>query len=155
MGKIATELKARGEDVLLLSWRENPQRLADLIKHWGGGDLIICGYSYGGATCTMLCRELCRLGIEVQELVLADAVYRVWQRLASWRSLLDHWVLTIPPNVARVTSWRQKVSKPSGHLVVVDHKTTSLHSRTLLVPHTQVDRHPDIREHILSIQEKA
>ena len=154
LGQITNELEALGEQATLLGWREHPKRTAAEIKRTtqeGGDSIYIVGFSYGGYSATTLCWELSAIGVRVEELILCDAVYRLWDRLASIRSLRNIWSIHVPTNVKRVTSWRQKVSKPSGHRVVVDGRYTSLDSRSLLVRHAQVDRAPEIKEHILAI----
>ncbi len=137
----------------LCSWRDDVSQMADNIMEWGGGlpEVVLIGYSYGGWTAVLLCRELKRRGFAVDHLVLIDAVWRWQQRLASISSLFDGHQIAVPDNVKRVTSWRQKVSKPMGHPIVGDEKRITIDRRTLNVAHLYADDVPEVRELAVSI----
>jgi len=137
----------------LSSWRDDMSAVADNIMEWGvhKPEVVIIGYSYGGWTSVLLCRELAKREIDVQDLVLIDAVWRPWQRVASFRSLFDGASIVIPPSVYRVLSWTQKVNKPSGHPVKVDETRTTIDQRSLVVAHAYADDQPEVREAALQI----
>jgi pimeloyl-ACP methyl ester carboxylesterase len=158
VGRIYREILAgcsNGDTSLALrSWRDDVAAIATNVLEWGTDkpELIIVGYSYGGWSAVRLCRELEARGIGVASLVLIDAVWRPWQRFASWRSLLDGWTIVVPANVKHVLTWRQKVSRPRGHLVVAaDDTKTHIDSITLNVGHAYADDQPEVRRAALQI----
>lgn len=136
----------------LSSWRDDVANIADNITEWCERPQVVAiGYSYGGWTAVLLCRELQLRGVSVEHLVLIDAVWRPWQRLASPRSLCDGMKIVVPTNVHRVLSWTQKKSKPSGHEVEVNQATTGIERRSLNVSHIYADDQPEVREAVLDI----
>lgn len=125
----------------LCSWRDNVSDLADRICEWGGSapEVKVFGYSYGGYTSVLLCRELEKRGIEVENLVLIDAVWRWHDWLASFQSLFSNHEIRIPVNVKEVLAYRQQRNKPSGHDVVVDDSMTQIEEIFLNVTHAFMD----------------
>ncbi len=147
--KIHTQCSSPTTRVLLKSWRDSPDDLAERIwrsqPHHPPG-IVVIGYSYGGCTAIALCEELERRGLDVEHLLLLDAVWRPWHLIPSLLSLLKLWVLKVPSNVGTCYSWTQTLTKPSGHTVQVDRDATTLHRCTLNVGHQYVDEHPVAHE---------
>lgn len=141
-------------EVLLRSWADNWNHLAELIWQCRNGDLPdVClhGYSWGGASAVRLARELHRRGVPVRAMVLCDAVYRHRYRLGWWRSLVSWSKLEIPPNVREVFSLRQRNPRlqpgrpggfiqPAGHDIIAESTTTHIHpAEVLTVDHSYMD----------------
>ena len=133
--------------VNLCSWRDDVSQLADTIHEWSDDERrVVCiGYSYGGYTAVLLCRELEKRGIEVAHLLLIDAVWRYWSKIASPGSLFENHKIVVPGNVKKVTSWRQRKGKPYGHPVVVNESKTATDFRTLNVAHAYADDQLSVR----------
>lgn len=136
----------------LSSWRDDVADIAENINAWSERPHVVAiGYSYGGYSAVQLCRELEDRGVGVKNLILIDAVWRPWQKLASLRSLRGGMKIVVPDNVKNVLSWTQKRSKPSGHDVVVNEATTAIERRSLNVSHVFADDQPEVREATLRI----
>lgn len=114
-----------GARVELITWNADVEDLAERISRLAPVDAMplvnVYGYSYGGMTAANFARELRRRGVEVNHMVLCDAVYRHWYRLGWWRSFFSWWSIKIPDNVKRVTQFRQRESLPMGHKIKVNH----------------------------------
>ncbi len=80
----------------------------------------IYGYSWGGAASVRLARQLHKRGIEVEAMVLSDAVYRHSYWLGNWRAFFPRIKIVVPWNVKRVYWFFQKDSwwKISGHWII-------------------------------------
>lgn len=154
VGKLLLRVKhaSIGNETWLFAWRHNTRTLASWIKCARPGDSIsIVGFSYGGYSAVLLCRELQRLGVRVNHLYLIDAVARPWRRVGSLRSLIDHyWWISVPRNVWQVTSWRQQINYPRGHKIVCESRATTHNQYTLNVPHSQADDNDQVHATILS-----
>ena len=139
-------------DTWLFAWRHDTPTLAVWISNTRPQcPISIIGYSYGGYTAVLLCRELRRMGLKVDHLYLIDAVARKRPKIGAIRSLLDRiWWVEVPNNVKQVVSWRQQFNKPSGHKIVVNSRTTEFEQTFLYVPHSQMDDCREIHARILA-----
>lgn len=108
-------------EVQMHGWDANLADIAELIDRLAPSDakplVNIYGYSWGGYSAVLLARELQRRGVNVQRMVLCDAVYRHWYRLGWWRAFAPWARIVVPDNVLRVTHFRQRKSRPFGHVV--------------------------------------
>lgn len=153
LGKLRKQIKQADDETeaWLFAWRHDTPTLAAWIqKTRAFWPVYVIGYSYGAQTGVLLCRELQRRGIKVKHLFLIDAIARPRPRIGSLRSLLDWFCICIPQNVRRVTSWRQRVSKPSGHRIFTDMVHTAHVANTLNVPHAQADDQKEVHDEILA-----
>lgn len=152
VGKLLAKIESRCPEMetRLFGWRIETKSLAKWIASLKLESLYIVGYSYGMYTGVLLCRELQKLGIKVDCFFSLDGVFRLRDRWGSWKSLRDCWIISIPSNVNLVVSWRQKVSKPSGHRLLVDHRTTTYDSRSINVRHSEVDDAQEIHDSIVA-----
>jgi hypothetical protein len=110
--------------------------------------VCVYGYSWGGKTAENFCRELHRRGLDVEQLVLCDAVYRHWYRLGQWRALARWSVIRIPGNVQHVTHFRQRQSwLLRGHAVQAENPglTNVRGVRWLKCEHSWMDDSPEFR----------
>jgi len=137
--------------VELLTWCDNVANQAELIKKTEPVDakpiVNVYGYSWGGMTAANFARELKRRGIEVNHMVLCDAVYRHWYWLGQWRAFVSLWSIQVPDNVLRVTQFRQKENYPRGHKVTADNpgRTDLGPIHWLGVDHCWMDDQPAFR----------
>lgn len=110
--------------VQLHSWNCNLADIAELIKKLTPLDapprINLYGYSWGGQSCVNLARELRRRGLQVDHMVLSDAVYRHWYPFGWWRAFAPWRSIRVPDNVRRVTHFRQQQSLPMGHRVIAE-----------------------------------
>lgn len=143
----------RDARVELLSWNDNVANLAELISQiapFGVMPIVnIYGYSWGGMTAMNFARELRRGGVNVNDIVLSDAVYRHWYWLGQWRAFVSTWAIRVPDNVVgEVTQFRQRQSYPMGHTVKADNpERTKLHDAVWLTrDHCWMDDAPEFRE---------
>lgn len=138
---------------LLKSWNDNTNDVAERIwrmRRIGGTPrVVLIGFSYGGYTAVLIAKELQKRGIKVSHLFLVDAVWRYSRYFPSFVSLLPFWRIHIPTNVKKVINWRQYVSKPKGHKIVVDPDHTEHEEHTLDVIHSYCDDHPDVYQRVL------
>lgn len=150
VGQVLGEIERRRPDIetRLFAWRVNTKVIARWIAGLRLERLDIIGYSYGGYSAVLLCRELRALGVAVNHLWTIDAVFRIWDHWGSLRSLRDYWIIAVPQNVRVVTSWRQKVNKPRGHWICT-YKTTTHDARSLNVRHAEADDSPIVQAAIL------
>lgn len=111
---------ARSEDFCSLHrWNDDWSQVADLVALLQGESatspkVLIAAYSWGAGWGAMrLARELERRGIEVDDMVLSDPVYRhpLWS--LAWLALCGL-PITVPTNVRRVTWFRQVKNRPMG-----------------------------------------
>ncbi len=138
--------------VELLTWYDDMANMAELISKTMPVDAMpivnVYGYSWGGMSSANFARELRRRGVEVNHMVLSDAVYRHWYWLGQWRAFVSAWSIRIPDNVHRVTQFRQRESLPMGHEIKVDNPgRTKLGSINWLpVDHCWMDDHVQFRK---------
>lgn len=115
--------------VLMRTWDDNMDTLAELIWRLAADDVSIkiYGYSWGGAASVRLARQLHKRGIAVAAMVLSDAVYRHSYWLGNWRAFIPWIKIIIPWNVKYVRWFRQKSSwwKISGHEVIAHFPDTT------------------------------
>lgn len=109
--------------VLRLPWNADVADLAELIARMNDGQksqprIVLMGYSWGGMTAVNLAWQLQRRGLDVDRMVLCDAVYRHWYPLGWWRAFAAWRSIRVPENVRHVAHARQWNSWPSGHRVV-------------------------------------
>lgn len=137
--------------VQFLRWRDN---MSDVAEHaWqlrplgnpSNMTVIICGYSWGGFSATLLAKQFRRRGVKVKHMILCDAVYRHWYHLGQWRALVPWSTINIPDNVKNVAWAVQRNSLPSGHTVKAcdSVKTAMSHYPVLLeAEHNYADEDP-------------
>lgn len=101
-------------DVAEHVWRLRPDGYSDRIR------VVICGYSWGGYSATLLAREFAKRGVSVHSLVLSDAVYRHWYPLGWWRAFAPWRRIKVPENVRYVHWFRQDLNFPRGHDIVAE-----------------------------------
>jgi thioesterase domain-containing protein len=122
--QLINAVKGTAARVELRSWNSDVEDLAEFISKLQPPDLppriCIHGYSWGGMTAANLCRALRRRGLNVDRVVLSDAVYRHWYPWGNWRAFAPWRAIRIPDNVRRVTLFQQKESLPMGHPVAAD-----------------------------------
>jgi len=82
--------------------------------------------------------------------MLLDAVWRPTHLLPSFLSLLPCWSIKISDCVRCLLSWRQHVSRPAGHRLIVP-KSTIHEDHTVKVKHTFVDDLPAVHDTALRI----
>lgn len=131
------------------AWNDRAGPLAELVwrlrPDTNRPAVVICAYSWGGASAQNIADQLARRGLVVDQMVLADAVYRHGYCLGNWRALVPWSQITIPHNVRRVAWFRQKTNRPRGHdLTAADPTKTTIEAATLArVDHKYMD---DLRE---------
>lgn len=110
--------------------------------------VVLIGYSYGGRTVVQIAEQLKKRGIEVETMILCDAVYRPFNSFPSFTSMLPLWTLNIPNNVKKVYSFLQRTNKPQGHTVKIDDKRKTTHNTRLIegVTHQYMDDLPEFRD---------
>ena len=102
---------------------------------------VIVGYSWGGQTAVNLCEHLNDRGIQVDHLILIDAVRRLRPWLLRWTAFVPFMRLSIPENVKEVTWYTQNNNLPKGHKVVAKNpRKTKIHERIdMPLQHTYAD----------------
>lgn len=107
--------------VLLREWDSDFRALAERIWRMQSEHcpptICIYGYSWGGMSAVLLCRELRKRGLRVRHLALCDPVYRHRYWWGQWRALVP-WRIEVPDNVDHVLWWRQRWNWPRSHEVV-------------------------------------
>ncbi len=115
--------------------------------------VCVIGYSWGGGWGAQRLAEQLRVcGMVVNQMVLADPVYRSARLLGRWRSLLiGGWLaptIKVPSNVLYVKSTRQRINWPRAHDLKPDSPGTRMelpiedYDRV----HNQMDESPIFRE---------
>ena len=120
----------------------DPESVAQFIRRNGSmmPEIILVGYSWGGDCAVDVCWKLDDLGLEVEHLLLCDAVYRSSLKTMAWRALTSSPKLKIPDNVAEVTWFYQRRNKPAGHVpVAVDPYNDFDKAGTVIHPGKQLD----------------
>ena len=136
--------------ILLRSWKDDVRELAERIEAYKPTDYIfLIGYSYGGYSTKLLCKELRKMGLNVTYCFMIDAVWRPTSFLPSSLSLLPHWKIKLPDNVKRCKSWRQQITRPYGHEVVPS-ELTEFQEQTLIRGHVYMDDAFEIHDEIKS-----
>lgn len=136
-GRVAVELREWSTDwdaVAELVW--NFRRPPELPA------VYVYAYSWGaGWGFTRLAHALERRGIQIEDAVLCDPVYRSPLRSLAWLSILPGRTVKVPANVARVHWFYQRQSFPSGHQpVAADPTKTRVGEPTLLnLDHVYMD----------------
>lgn len=141
--------------VELRSWCSNWSDVAEMIWRTRGRDvptnespiIKIFAYSWGGYSAMLLARELQKRGLDVEAMVLSDAVYRHRYTLGQWRAIVPWSKIVVPSNVKEVWWMRQQNPRvsmpdpiwqpwtafmPAGHDVVPEDPNTIMHGPTLL-----------------------
>ena len=127
------------------AWNARARSLAELIWRLRPAEdrpqIVICAYSWGGASAQNLAKQLGRRGLVVDRMVLADPVYRHGYWCGNWRALVPWSRIVVPHNVRRVAWFRQTVSRPRGHdLVAEDPDATTIEPPEVVkVDHTYID----------------
>lgn len=127
-----------GPPALLLPWNADWQGVADLIWRFRPLDrpprVYVYAYSFGGGWgFPQLARELAEREIEIEHAVLADAVFRPRWRLLAPLSLTPWPKIVAPPNVRKVSWFRQRTGLPKGHNVVAaDPDRTTVYPAVLI-----------------------
>lgn len=110
------------------AWNDDVEEIANLVFHATHSafapTINVAGYSWGGQTAANFCRRLADRGIEVDRVVLCDAVYRHRYWLGNWRAFVPGSEILIPENVRRVDWFRQSRNLPAGHQIVAESKNT-------------------------------
>jgi hypothetical protein len=117
-------------------WRELAEQIATTSEASPG--IRVYAYSWGaGDGCMTLARELLRRGLDVQQAILADPVYRSRTIFGRWLALLPNPEIVVPRNVRRVQWTRQKTSCPAGHNLRAESPwdAKSVTSRVIAEPH--------------------
>jgi|TARA_Y100000310_G_scaffold65390_1_gene60872 hypothetical protein len=143
-------------------WNADVKGLAEflfrnLVQN-GDRRVLISGYSYGGGWGAIrLCKELLRMGVLVDHLVMADAVHRnrmgftnvvnIFSKGGQWRSI------KIPANVRHVHPFRQAVDVPRGHkLKAVDGNITTIDPTVWLkCGHSFVDEQKKYQDKVVAL----
>lgn len=124
--------------VALKAWADSPWHIAERIWNRrprnGNPHVVLIGYSWGGYTAVKIARELQKRGIEVEALLLCDAVWRSRTIFFRWLSMLNCWTIRIPANVRKAFVWRQANNRPCGSRIKVEDR------RTLVDEHVVQDR---------------
>lgn len=135
--------------VELRLWQEDMKGLAEKIWLTRPADsrpprVKIYGYSWGGAAALQLAEQLWDRSIDVEYVVLSDAVYRHRYWLGNWRACWPFSSLIVPPNVRRVAWYRQRRNWPRGHDVIAatPHKTDITNGAILDATHAYMDDAP-------------
>lgn len=146
--------------VLLKAWRDCMTELANRITMWkpSGAQprVTIIGYSYGGYTATLLADELDHRGVDTENLLLIDPVWRPRARWASPLSLNRSCTIDVPRSVKNLWYWRQiarRCTEPQGHAINV-YKTTVWHNRDakpLRYDHKSIDDAHEIKQQALAV----
>lgn len=154
--KVWRELRRWSESTTVVSrpcaWDDDWPALAALIARNSAADPVIriVAYSWGcGFGAMTLARELQKLNLAVDVMVLADPVYRnpSVPRWLNVRALLNKaWApsITVPSNVREVHWTRQYNNKPQGHdLQAEDARATRIHEAVVRdLEHGQMDDDP-------------
>jgi pimeloyl-ACP methyl ester carboxylesterase len=148
--------------VLLRSWRDSVDDLAQRIANWRNGcdpHITIVGYSYGGWSANKLARALQGFDMQVDAMILCDPVGR-W--LGSWPSIcsmLNVLPVVVPANVRNLWSFRQTRQRPYGARIALQREAQAIgfgrinagtlwRGQTVLaeVPHVNMDDLPKFQE---------
>lgn len=136
--------------VILRSWNDPIAPLVERIKVWsptfGAPEIVLLGHSYGGYSCVLTARLLEQAGLKVAYLALIDAVWR-WPTRMTVLSLLPYPKIKIPLSVGRLVAWRQDVSYPRGHELVIP-PGVSYEIIPAHVEHVLIDSDPQILDRI-------
>lgn len=108
-------------ELIWLTRPDYPQKVNIYAYSWGAG--------YGAME---LARHLNDRGIEVQQMVLADPVYRSRTLLFRWLALVPWCSILVPPNVRSVASFFQRQNVPAAHELRRTSDRTIVHPRVEL-----------------------
>ncbi len=111
-------------------WGQVASDLSIVCNRYGFKPLVlIAGYSYGGWGAIQLAIALMKVGIDVQDMILSDAVARPWywpRPLPALTSMLGRswsFPMQIPPNVIRLHEYYQQEDRPQGHRLLFGEET--------------------------------
>jgi hypothetical protein len=149
--------------VELHRWCSNWAWIAqDLFRfsNYGKKKLIVAIYAYSfgaGWGAMQLAKQLNKLGVEIQVMVLSDPVYRHPWTILRWMSLLKRKpfflgprVISIPPNIKEVYRFHQERDLPQGSHLIAQNENTLIHrSEKLMYVHTKMDEAEDFHEKAL------
>ena len=145
--------------VILKSWHDSPSSIAARIKNRCGEDLdpaiVIIGYSWGGYSAVLMARELRRRGLTVDNLLLADAVWRSRFFIGYPLSLLDKFAIMIPSNVKQVHTWRQTSNTPRGAKIIIEDPSKTDWVTNEVLPHIDHQYVDDHRPFLLTAKRLA
>jgi pimeloyl-ACP methyl ester carboxylesterase len=156
------------------TWKQPWSDVAELVEEWRANDrdpvVNIYGYSFGGCSAVLLARELKRRDLSVTHMLLADPVFRWWNILGAWRSMMPFSRIVVPENVRQVTWFRQRnprfaftrdgapcglerFAQPAGHDVIAADPTKTLVGtpQILACEHVYVDDHPAVHAAALQL----
>ena len=133
MGKLwlaMRPLSAPETSVQIFPWNADWEDVADFIRMMSQPrpTINIDAYSWGvGNGFLKLSGALGRRGLEVTHANLCDGVYHPSLKTFAWLALTPWPKIKVPPNVRRVTWFRQFQDKPRGHdVVAVDARRTRI-----------------------------
>ncbi len=108
----------RSTRVILKSWRDSAYHVAERIWNRRPQNkqlhVVLIGYSWGGYTAVKLAWELRKRGLEVESLILSDAVWRSKTPIFYPLSMVNYFPIHIPDNVHTLYTWRQVSNRPRG-----------------------------------------
>lgn len=125
------------------TWKDDWEQVAELIATEtkdgsnGPAKIVFAGYSWGGGYAFLEFANACRdRGIDIAHAVLCDAVYYshfpLWS-VKAYHALFGDRKIVVPPNVARVTWFRQVTDKwLRGHDVIAKSSDTFVDGPRLL-----------------------
>jgi hypothetical protein len=111
---------------------------------------IIC-YSHGQAAAMDFARLAPKYGVTVQLLLACDPVYRpAWlprwtiAQFFSWRAVIGHPKIKVPPTIKEVHYVYQDIDTPNGDpLIAEDPNETTIYTPVKIkLPHTRIDESP-------------
>lgn len=141
--------------VLLRTWNAPWAAEAELAFRLSDGWPEITGVFYswaGGWGMRQFARQLQRRGLQLDNAILIDPVYRHPYPWGQWRTLLPWWPITIPGNVRNVWAWRQSMNWPKGHALRCESKQTAIHCyEQVAATHENMDDSPYVLAQVRSL----
>jgi len=152
--------EGKANRVWYVTWKDSMSRVACELsilcnQHGFKPRVMICGYSYGGWGSLQLAKELEKVGIDVEIMILCDPVGRPWwwpRPLPALTSMLGRdWApkLRVPANVKVCHSFYQQENRPQGHQLVATNGTTMEQPIKLRHKHERMDDAPEFHGRVL------
>lgn len=152
-------------------WNTRWQDVAESVRVYSLGSkpqIDIFGYSWGGAGAVRLCEDLAARGLTVRNLVLCDAVHRMWRVSGRWRALVSWSQIWVPENVENVFSVHQRnprfsikrwwlgagmLIEPQGHTILARNSNVTNIRTPIELPsrHSYIDDHETFHEMALKV----
>jgi hypothetical protein len=144
-------------DVWNANWRAIARQMYMLRERYPqeAFAVVVFAYSWGvGNGLVKLAKELSRYGVDIDQAVISDGIYRHRFSLGNWRAVLGDSRIVLPANVLSVQGFYQDISYPMGRQPVSQRAKCHPWTRIIL-PHVEMDSSRNWHDRCIAVAKEA